>query len=238
MTTRQLRNIRNTTAQVLGQAHAITAPASDVFFQSHLMSLDHIERHHFSISETEKQAKAKVAFAKISGMKSIRVIRLKALIQDDFKGSQKDLSLRSKVSLSQLGQYLGGYRNLGEKTARKIEEACGKPAGWLDGNDGSDEAPSTKITTPTEIPADIQDVINLMLKTDERGRLKMKLAAVDAYELHNSHISRTQTIALDDAELLVIEKRRRANEMGKSLIDQAAESAFEDERHSKPSKRA
>lgn len=87
-------------------------------------------------------------------------------------------------------------------------------------------------------PDAIQEVIDLMMRTDERGRLKIKLAAVDAYELHNSHISRTQTIALDDAELLVIEKRRRANEMGKSLIDQAAESAFEDERHSKTSKRA
>jgi SOS-response transcriptional repressor LexA len=39
--------------------------------------------------------------------------------------------------LTQLGQYLGGYRNLGEKTARKIEQGAKKPQGWLDATDQS-----------------------------------------------------------------------------------------------------
>jgi transcriptional regulator with XRE-family HTH domain len=87
-------------------------------------------------------------------------------------------------------------------------------------------------------PDEIQEVIDLMLKTDDRGRLKMKLAAVDAFELHNSHISRTQSIALDDDEIRMIEKRRRASKLGKDLIDTATETAHEDEQFTKSAHRA
>jgi SOS-response transcriptional repressor LexA len=62
-------------------------------------------------------------------------VRLRQLLIESFSGSQTVLSKRSGISLSQLGQYLGGYRNIGEKTARKIEEAAGKPIGWLDARD-------------------------------------------------------------------------------------------------------
>ncbi|MBX9901454.1 MAG: helix-turn-helix domain-containing protein, partial [Burkholderiaceae bacterium] len=90
---------------------------------------------HFSISESKKQANAKLAFANILNMETTRIKRLRKLISQDFDGSQTDLSKKSGVSLSQLGQYLSGYRALGEKTARKIELACGKETGWLDIDD-------------------------------------------------------------------------------------------------------
>jgi len=68
-------------------------------------------------------------------MENIRVRQLRKLISESFAGSQTALSARSGVSLAQLGQYLGGYRNMGEKTARKIERSANKPVGWLDSSD-------------------------------------------------------------------------------------------------------
>lgn len=65
-------------------------------------------------------------------MDNIRVKRLRKLISEQFGGSQTALAARAGMSLPQIGQYLNGYRNMGEKTARKIEAACGKPNGWMD----------------------------------------------------------------------------------------------------------
>lgn len=65
-------------------------------------------------------------------MEHTRLRQLRKLIAESFGGSQSALSARTGVSLAQLGQYLAGYRNMGEKTARKIEQGAGKPLGWLD----------------------------------------------------------------------------------------------------------
>lgn len=73
-------------------------------------------------------------------MENLRTRRLRKLISDEFNGSQSELSARTGVSLSQLGQYLSGYRNLGEKTARKIELACKKNVGWLDSEESIDKS--------------------------------------------------------------------------------------------------
>lgn len=58
--------------------------------------------------------------------------RLKKLISEEFGNSQAALSKSSGVSTSQINQYLSGYRNIGEKAARKIEAGAGKQTGWLD----------------------------------------------------------------------------------------------------------
>jgi len=65
-------------------------------------------------------------------MENMRVRRLRELLAETFGGSQTELSRRTGVSLAQLGQYFSGYRNMGEKVARRIENGAGKPAGWLD----------------------------------------------------------------------------------------------------------
>ncbi|MFZ6813571.1 helix-turn-helix domain-containing protein [Undibacterium sp. Rencai35W] len=148
---------------------------------------------HFSISESKKQAYAKLAFAKIRNMETVRIKQLRKLISENFNGSQTELSNRSGVSLSQLGQYLGGYRNLGEKTARKIESAAGKNIGWLDGvNPETTLSPYKLNQTPAEyqltkpkqeeppaIDPMIAAVIKIMEQTDERGRRKMLSACED-----------------------------------------------------------
>lgn len=75
-------------------------------------------------------------------MENIRVRKLRKLITESFNGSQSVLSALTGVSLSQLGQYLCGYRNMGEKTARKIERGANKPLGWLDAEDEEQPQPS------------------------------------------------------------------------------------------------
>jgi len=70
-------------------------------------------------------------------MNDNRVRRLRQLLTEVFNGSQTELSKRSGISLAQLGQYFSGYRNMGEKVARRIEDAAGKPRGWLDSDDSN-----------------------------------------------------------------------------------------------------
>jgi SOS-response transcriptional repressor LexA len=87
-------------------------------------------------------------------MENIRVKRLRKLITESFKGSQSALSALTGVSLSQLGQYLGGYRNMGEKTARKIERGSNKPDGWLD----RDEENETKAQHKEQLKHDLKNL--------------------------------------------------------------------------------
>lgn len=62
--------------------------------------------------------------------------RLRHLIDIRFDGSQTSFRDATGISLSQLGQWLNqhldGSRNMGEKSARRIEQKCLLPIGWLD----------------------------------------------------------------------------------------------------------
>lgn len=69
-----------------------------------------------------------------------RLDRLCKLIDLEYEGKLADLigttDIKNKRSMSSfVSQLLSGNRPLGEQAARKIEVACGKPAGWLDGID-------------------------------------------------------------------------------------------------------
>ncbi|SDV49089.1 LexA family transcriptional regulator [Chitinasiproducens palmae] len=85
-------------------------------------------------------------------MENVRVRQLRNLIADRFGGSQAALCKRIGMSPSQIGQYLGGYRNLGERAARKIEDGAGLPAGWLDA------APETQISVAQSVPRESEPV--------------------------------------------------------------------------------
>lgn len=65
-------------------------------------------------------------------MTKSRSLRLRQLINERFNSKQIDFSKKTNISTAQIGQWLGGYRVMGEKSARKIEIACGLPKGWLD----------------------------------------------------------------------------------------------------------
>lgn len=72
---------------------------------------------------------------------------------------------------------------------------------------------------------EIEDVIKLMEATDSRGRVKIKLAAIDAFELHSRHIAKTITPDLSQEELELVKALRNSTEIGKSLIKTAIETA-------------
>lgn len=59
-----------------------------------------------------------------------RRLRLIALAAE--LGSQKMLADRLECSSSQIGQYTGEHRRIGDKFARKVEEKFGHAAGWMD----------------------------------------------------------------------------------------------------------
>lgn len=82
-------------------------------------------------------------------MQHIRVERLKKLIAESYEGRNKIFSSKSGIAESQISQYIGGNRNIGEKTARKIELIAGKPMGWLDGSVHiAEEQPATYNVNP------------------------------------------------------------------------------------------
>ncbi len=64
-----------------------------------------------------------------------RTKRLQQLINERFNGRQVDLHLKTGISTSQIGQWLGGHRVMGEKSASRIEKLCGLSPGWLSKND-------------------------------------------------------------------------------------------------------
>lgn len=73
----------------------------------------------------------------ISNTIRIRRKNLLKLIKDRFDQSQSNFSDVTGISLSQLGQWLSDensahLRNMSERSARKIEQKCALPDGWLD----------------------------------------------------------------------------------------------------------
>lgn len=62
--------------------------------------------------------------------------KLKQLIDEQFAGSQADFCRKAELQPAQVNQWLTGYRNLGEKAARKIESKIGLKPFWLDSNLG------------------------------------------------------------------------------------------------------
>lgn len=67
----------------------------------------------------------------------VRRKNLRLLIERRFDGSQKNFSLSTGISPSQLGQWLSegessGTRNMSERSARRLEVRLSLPAGWLD----------------------------------------------------------------------------------------------------------
>jgi phage repressor protein C with HTH and peptisase S24 domain len=65
-------------------------------------------------------------------MMQTRLENLERLIDKRFKGKASDFAKAANVSASQISQWRGNDRTIGEKVARKIEEALGLPSGYLD----------------------------------------------------------------------------------------------------------
>lgn len=220
----------------ISQFFSIPTITSDVFRQSHLINPYKTHGANFSTCESEKQACAKVTFANISNMESIRVKNLRSIIATDYENSQKAFSVRTGISLSQLGQWLGGYRNIGEKAARKIENTCKKQTGWLDQSPRPPHQATMASQNAAESSGDyvvtkkhtkqIQSVIEIMEALDERGQTKIQFLVEDEAQRHKKLIADANATQPDAAALLLVELFKNGNEVQRRLISTSLEAAI------------
>ena len=111
-------------------------------------------------------------------MTDTRAKRLQQLIDEKFDGRQIDFHARTGISTSQIGQWLGGHRIMGEKSAIKIEKACRLPSGWLSGTDKDYESAGIKgaLSELASVFSDADDIlrsqleplINVLMKSPSR----------------------------------------------------------------------
>lgn len=122
-----LRQVRRADAQVGSKLGRRTGPLAEVVTEIHAPTLAH--------AKARSQAYAQLAIAKLLLMKTdtelagLRRERLRLLCEER---SQTALAAATGISLSQLGQWLGGNRNVSEASARRIERGARLPKGWLD----------------------------------------------------------------------------------------------------------
>lgn len=127
--------------------------------------------------------------------------RLKKIIADDFNGNQAEFSRKTGIKAPQINRWLSTSaadpRNITEKSARKIEQGTGKPSGWLDA--GTDFFPTEyasqkaeqerkpylsgirELSTISARDKDIEEIIDLIKRTNHSGVAMVLKAARDAY---------------------------------------------------------
>jgi hypothetical protein len=66
----------------------------------------------------------------------VRHRKLRELIDSRHEGNQAKFCAAVGISRSQVGQWLGGYRNMSDTSAREIEAKLGLPRLWIDGVSG------------------------------------------------------------------------------------------------------
>jgi transcriptional regulator with XRE-family HTH domain len=92
--------------------------------------------------------------------------------------SQKAIADLSGISLSQIGQWLGGDRNMTEGSARRIERAALLPIGWLDSPGSFDVdasyAPANAKAQPLSLAA------GSIASPDTDGAMTMRLPRAEA----------------------------------------------------------
>lgn len=128
-------------------------------------------------------------------IQDIRRTRLAQLIEEKYGGSQARFIDETGENQSEVSGLLR-TKSFGERKARKLEEKCGLPVGWLD-------------TEPTAGVAAV-----------ERQGQRPTLTVVENIE--------PQWMALvyvTQRELDLLSHFRRSSDMGKSLVETAAESA-------------
>lgn len=97
-----------------------------------------------------------------------------------------------------INQVLNGHRNLGEKAARKLEEQCGRPSGWLDEGGEKptglryDQARVSQLADGDRVL--IEDFIEFVLKRSEKRTMsgESALSAEDSLNATPESRSRIQ----------------------------------------------
>lgn len=84
---------------------------------------------------------------------STRRNKLLDLINSQFNGSQVDFAKKIKKSSAQVNQWVTGFRNLGEKAAREIENELKLGKGWFDDFQSSAPPQEIDLENNPEFPA-------------------------------------------------------------------------------------
>lgn len=103
------------------------------------------------------------------GIKETRRQRLRELV-DEF-GSLKAISDRTGLNPDWLSQIKMGS-GMGHKTARRLEDGCGKPEGWMDTPPDADGIPPSFADKWRLLTAAERDALTSMLEAFVKGRKK------------------------------------------------------------------
>lgn len=134
-------------------------------------------------------------------IQDIRRARLAQLIQEKYEGSQAKFVDETGENQGEVSGLLR-TKAFGEKKARKLEEKCGLPRGWLDTDPAAEPASEPAVARPAQRPV---------------------LSVVENIE--------PQWMALvyvTQRELDLLTNYRSSSDIGKSLVETAAESAAGD----------
>lgn len=82
-----------------------------------------------------------------------RVSRLQELITKRFGGAQSAAATGLDLSPTYLSDVLRGRRKIGEQLARRLEQAAGLPAGWMDKERGAPRAEELEIVVNGKVVA-------------------------------------------------------------------------------------
>jgi len=134
-------------------------------------------------------------------IQDIRRARLAQLIQEKYEGSQARFVDETGENQGEVSGLLR-TKAFGEKKARKLEEKCGLPRGWFDTDPTAEPVSEAAAVRPTQRP---------MLSVVE-----------------NVEPQWMALVYVTQRELALLTHYRSSSDIGKSLVETAAESAAGD----------
>lgn len=142
-------------------------------------------RHFFTFSDIYQFGNT----VQYSGMTNAEIRRENARWLSTQCGGPTQFADKLELSQSRVSQLIGQnpIKNIGSATARKIEDAFGKPMGWLDTPHAWEEEKNAP-AHPTDIASEISRLISLYAEASEDGRkqiMRMAEAAEKAEELRS-----------------------------------------------------
>jgi hypothetical protein len=103
-------------------------------------------------------------------LKEVRLLNF-LYLADSVYGRQQLATLMGYDDTNYMNQIAGGYSNIGDPTAEKIEKATGKPSGWMDtphpslwGRDSLEALKFAEDLLKNLTSADIAQLVDLSLK--------------------------------------------------------------------------
>ena len=142
-----------------------------------------------------------------------RTQNIRRIIEQRFDGNKSEFARAALVAPAQISQWLSGYRNIGEKAARKIEEALGMASGALDIDADNPSSPShQRQEIPPVQSATVPQTIDQMLEIITQMAQQIKeLQQQTSGVIHMEHawpfkdITRDQWLDLTKEQKAIVE---------------------------------